>query len=315
MAKLTPYALKNSRTNTVVPGSLILANNLPKSGEWFPVVEGIERNTTNPLDYDTTVKVIYPGAVNVQRFGEYAKAFIQEKGYAPDNIVLSDSICSDDVDGPIYSDISNIGQTPASQNQFLGAFMSGGLAGYPHTGVLGIQAWGSHVTTITDGGLFMVNTPHIGISRSGNVGRIWRRGKTEAQSLTDNTCGAVATAVNWVASNIVAPVAANFPNDYQNYVLCNILFSFKAALAALPTYGEKMVFATEKIRLSGNSFLTGGSGIIGANVGAGVDVFYCTGIFINTDDGYNAYISVTAFKKYNSVGGWVDLTTEFLQNL
>jgi hypothetical protein len=315
MAKLTPYALKNSRTNTVVPGSLILANNLPKSGEWFPVVEGIERNTTNPVDYDNTVKLSYPGAVNVQRFGEYAKAFIQEQGYSPDNIVLSDSICSDDVDGPIYSDISNIGQTPASQNQFLGAFMAGGLAGYPHTGVLGIQAWGSHVTTITDGGLFMVNTPHIGISRSGNVGRIWRRGKTEVQSLTDNTCGAVATAVNWVASNIVAPVAANFPNDYQNYVLCNILFSFKAALAALPTYGEKMVFATEKIRLSGDSFLTGGSGIIGANVGAGVDVFYCTGIFINTDDGYNAYISVTAFKKYNSVGGWVDLTTEFLQNL
>ena len=315
MAKLTPYALKNPRTNKVVPGSLIQAYNLPKPGKWFPVVQGIERTTINPVDYDNTVKVTYPGAVNVQRFGEYAKVFIQEKGYAPDNIVLSDSICSDDVDGPIYSDISNIGQTPASQNQFLGAFMSGGLAGYPHTGILGIQAWGSHITTTTDGALFMINTPHIGISRSGNVGRIWRRGKTEAQSLTDNTCGAVATAVNWVAANTIAPVVANFPNDYQNYVLCGILFPFKAALAALTTYGAKMVYATEKIRLSGNTFLTGASGIIGANVGVGVDVFYCTGTFINTDDGYNAYINVTAFKKYNSVGGWVDLTTEFLQNL
>jgi hypothetical protein len=161
----------------------------------------------------------------------------------------------------------------------------------------------------------MVNTPHIGISRSGNVGRIWRRGKTEAQSLTDNTCGAVATAITWVAANALAPVAASFPNDYQNYVLCDILFPFKVALAALTSYGAKMVYATEKIRLSGNSFLTGVSGIIGANVGVGVDVFYCTGTFINTDDGYNAYISVTAFKKYNSVGGWVDLTTSFLAGL
>ena len=315
MAKLNPYALKNSRTNTIVPGSLILANNLPKPGQWFPVVEGIERNTINPVEYDNTVKVSYSGAVNVEKFGVYAKYFIQEKGYSPNNIVLSDSICSDDVDGPIYSDVSNIGQTPASLNQFLGAFMSGGLAGYPHTGVLGIQAWGSHITTTTEGGLFMINTPHIGISRSGNIGRIWRRGKTKSQSLTDNTCGADATAIVWVAANAIAPVVASFPNDYQNYALCAILFPFKAALAAIPTYGAKMIYATEKIRLAGDTFLTGGSGIIAANVGIGVDVFYCTGTFINTDDGYNAYINVTAFKKYNSVGGWVDLTTSFLAGL
>jgi hypothetical protein len=161
----------------------------------------------------------------------------------------------------------------------------------------------------------MINMPHIGISRAGNVGRIWRRGKTEAQSLTDNTCGAVATAITWVAGNAVAPVVANFPDDYQNYTLCAILFPFKAALAAIPTYGAQMVYATEKIRLAGNTFLTGVSGITGANVGAGIDTFYCSGTFINTDDGFNAYVNVTAFKKYNSVGGWVDLTTEFLQNL
>jgi len=328
MAKLTPYALKNSRTNTVVPGSLILANNLPKSGEWFPVVEGIERNTTNPVDYDNTVKLSYPGAVNVQRFGEYAKAFIQEQGYFPDNIVLSDSICSDDVDGPIYSDVSNIGQTPASQNQFLGAFMSGGLAGYPHTGVLGIQAWASHVTTTTDGALFMINTPHIGISRSGNVGRIWRRGKSEAQSLTDNTCGAIVTAAQWVMTNTAtgpAPVrgAGVFANNDQYYILANILWGNRATLCQAiynfvlypAVYGAGVKKATRYIRMASDDFLTGTSGITAANVGTGIDVFYCGGTFINTDDGYNAYIEVLTFQKYNSVGGWVDLTTEFLQNL
>jgi hypothetical protein len=157
--------------------------------------------------------------------------------------------------------------------------------------------------------------PHIGISQVGNVGRVWRRGKTQAQSLTDNTCGAVATAIGWVAANALAPVVANFPDDYQNYTLCAILFPFKAALAAIPTYGAQMVYATEKIRLSADTFLTGASGIIAANVGAGIDVFYCSGTFINTDDGYNAYIDVTSFKKYNSVGGWVDLTTSFLAGL
>jgi len=315
VATLRPYALKNPKTDTVVPGALILSSIKPVSGNWFPVVEGIERNFVNPVSYDTTVKITYPSSVNSQRFGDYAKTFIQTKGYTPDNVVLSESVCSDDIDGPIYSDIQNIGQTPPSQNDFLGPFMSGGLAGYPHTGILGIQAWGSHITNTTSGALFFINMPHIGISQLGNVGRIWRRGKTQAQSLTDNTCGAVATAITWVAANAVAPVVTNFPNDYQNYQLCAILFPFKAALAAITTYGAQMVYATEKIRLASDAFLTGASGIIGANVGTGIDVFYCSGTFINTDDGYNAYINVTSFKKYNSVGGWVDLTTSFLAGL
>lgn len=315
MGTLRPYALKNPKTDAIVPGALILSTIKPVSGNWFPVVEGIERNVTNPVSYDNTVKITYPSCVNSQRFGDYAKAFIQAQGYTPDNVVLSESICSDDIDGPVYADIQNIGQTPASQNDFLGPFMSGGLSGYPHTGILGIQAWGSHITNTTNGALFFINTPHIGISQVGNVGRVWRRGKTQAQSLTDNTCGAVATAVAWVAANGSAPVVASFPNDYQNYQLCAILFPFKAALAALTTYGAKMVYATEKIRLSADTFLTGASGIIAANVGAGIDVFYCSGTFINTDDGYNAYINVTSFKKYNSVGGWVNLTTQFLSGL
>ena len=315
MATLKPYALRNPKTNTVVPGALVLSNIKPVSGDWFPVVEGIERNVINPVSYDNTVKITYPSCVNSQRFGDYAKAFIQAKGYTPDNVVLSESICSDDIDGPVYADIQNIGQTPASQNDFLGPFMSGGLSGYPHTGILGIQAWGSHITNTTNGALFFINTPHIGISQVGNVGRVWRRGKTQAQSLTDNTCGAVATAIGWVAANAFAPVVANFPNDYQNYALCDILFPFKAALAAIPTYGAQMVYATEKIRLASDTFLTGASGIIAANVGVGIDVFYCSGTFINTDDGYNAYVNVTSFKKYNSVGGWVDLTTSFLAGL
>lgn len=246
MATLRPYALKNPKSDTVVPGALILSSIKPVSGNWFPVVEGIERNFVNPVSYDTTVKITYPSSVNSQRFGDYAKTFIQTKGYTPDNVVLSESVCSDDIDGPIYSDIQNIGQTPSSQNDFLGPFMSGGLAGYAHTGILGIQAWGSHITNTTSGALFFINMPHIGISQTGNVGRIWRRGKTQAQSLTDNTCGAVATAITWVAANAIAPVVASFPNDYQNYTLCAILFPFKAALAAIPTYGAQMVYATEK---------------------------------------------------------------------
>ena len=324
MAKLKAFALKNRKTDEFVPGSLIKTYKQPAPGPWVHVIEGLIERLPNPADYDTTIASTYPDAVSAERFGTYAKEFIKSKGYTPDNIVLSDSICSDDVDGPIYSDISNIGQTPASQNQFLGAFMSGGLAGYPHTGILGIQAWGSHVTTTTEGGLFMINMPHIGISRTGNVGRIWRRGKSEAESLIDNTCGAVATAATWVIGNAVAPVfnTGVFANNDQHYKLCSILFAFRATIlasynfVATPSlYGASMKYCTEQIRSAGDTFLTGGSGITSANVGPNIDVFYCSGTFINTDDGFNAYVDVSSFKKYNSVGGWVNLTTEFLAGL
>lgn len=315
MKTLKPYALKNITTNVIIPGSLVLAESKPKKGEWVPVVESVERNINNPASYDATVKLTYTDAVNAERFADHAKAFIKEQGYDANNIVLSNSVCSDDIDGPIYANTNNIGQTPESQNEFLGAFMSGGLSGYPHTGVLGIQAWGSHVTSNTSGGLFMINMPHIGISQSGNVGRIWRKGKTQAESLTDNTCGAVATAIVWVAANASAPVASNFSDDYQNYTLCAILFPFKVALAAITTYGAKMVYATEKIRLAGVTFIEGANGIVSGNVPATTDVFFCSGTFINTDSGYSAYVVVTSFKKYNTVGGWVDLTTQFLENL
>ena len=314
MKTLKPYALKNLTTNVIIPGSLVLAESKPKKGEWVPVIESVERNINKPASYDATVKLTYTDAVNAERFGDHAKAFIKEQGYDANNIVLSNSVCSDDIDGPIYANTNNIGQTPESQNDFLGAFMSGGLSGYPHTGVLGIQAWGSHVTSNTSGGLFMINMPHIGISQSGNVGRIWRKGKTQAESLTDNTCGAVATAIAWVGANASAPVASNFPNDYQNFVLCDILFPFKAALST-GTYGAKMVYATEKIRLAGVTFIEGASGIVTGNVPAATDVFFCSGIFINTDSGYSAYVVVSSFKKYNTVGGWVDLTAQFLENL
>jgi hypothetical protein len=309
MSKLRAFALRDKLGNTV-SGSLVYSTTKPKNGDFFLVVEGVERNEINPDNYSKIINQHYSKATTSENFGDKAKAFISNYGYAPSNVLLSDSICSDDVDGPIYADVTNIGQTPSSLNEFLGAFMSGGLAGYPHTGTLGIAAWASHATTTTNGALFLINMPHIGISIDNQVGRIKRRGK--ASNGLDNTCGAVATAIAWVMANAVAPVIANFPDDYQNFVLCDILFPFKAAITALPTYGARMIFSTEKIRIAGDTFLTGATGI-SANVPANIDVFYCSGTFINTDDTYSAYIDVTSFKKFNN--GWTDLTAEFLKTL
>ena len=46
------------------------------------------------------------------------------------------------------------------------------------------------------------------------------------------------------------------------------------------------------------------------------DVFFCSGIFINTDDGYESYVEVDEFKYYNfSIQSWVDLTEDYKTKL
>jgi hypothetical protein len=316
--------VRYSKQGKIVPGSLIMTSGSFPSGPstWNEVPADLCCTTSvyppNPASYNITVQNQYEGAVSALRFAEATKEFIKTQGYNYKDVLLSTDVCSDDVNA--IESIGNLGQTSAQQSSFLGPFFGAGLAGYPHTGVLGLQAWASHITA--NGALFLINTPHIGISQAGNVGRMWRKGKTQAESLTDNTCGAVATAAIWVIGSAVAPVynTGVFANNDQHFKLCSILFANRATIlasynfVATPSlYGASMKYCTERIRIAGDTFLTGASGIIAANVGANVDVFYCSGTFINADNGYNAYVDVNSFKKYNSTDSpvWTDLTVQF----
>jgi hypothetical protein len=322
--------VRYSKQGKIVPGSLILTSGSFPNGSstWNEVPADLCCDSfvfpPNPGSYTSTVQDEYEDAVSALRFSKAAKEFIKTQGYSYKDVLLNTSVCSDDVNAVEL--VNNLGQTSAEQSTFLGPFYGGGLAGFPHTGVLGLQAWASHITV--NGALFLINMPHIGISQVGDVGRMWRKGKTQGESLTDNTCGAVVTAAQWVMTNTAAgptPVrgAGVFANNDQYFTLATILWANRATLCSAPynfvldstKYGAGVKLATEYIRVASDTFLTGGSGIIGANVGTNVDVFYCNGTFINVDHGYNAYVEVNSFKKYNSTSGWTDLTTQFLNTL
>ena len=303
-----PYVLR-TEDGSIAAGTLTFAYRNPKPGEW---IEVINENTDfrNPSTYTDTVRVTYSNAVSVQAFGEYTKKFVKTLGYRANDMVTSISACADDLNGPSFVDVDNIGQGPISINEFLGPFYSGGLAGYPHTGVTGLAAFASHVTNT--GALFVINMPHIGISQSGVVGQSLRRGQTTLNT----SCGAVQAAINWVASNAGLPNQANFVDDYQQFFLTNVLASVtnRALLAAASTNSAKMVVATEIIRVAGETLLLGASGISAISENT-KDVIFCSGTFINVDDRYEAYISVNTFKKWTLSGGWTDLTTSFTTGL
>lgn len=292
----------------------------PTLGASFGNTPGVlpgSQATPNPpfqAAYAATVRTTYPNAVLVEDWGNYTKSFITARGYDPSNIIHALGICSDDVDAAIVTEGGNIGQFPASMNTFLGPFMSGGLAGYPFVGTVGLGAWASHITDT--GTLFITSTPHIGITGDGQVGRQFRRG--QASETPSTNCGAVHGAVGWVASATQAPSQSNSPfnnGNYEFWKLADILYPYKAQLAALTTEGQKISYATGLIRDAAFTYIKDNlaaaiSGFLGSN-----EAFVCSGVFVNTDDGAQAYVEPNQFWKYSVADGWVDLTTTYVSGL
>jgi len=295
-----------------------------------------EINVPAPLTgqsaYTQTVRTVtvdggyqpFSGAVLSEVWGTYTTQYITDEGIPSTDIVLAEGICSDDVDAAYLP--GNIGGWPTSINSFLGPFQSGGLAGYPFVGSVGFGAFSSHVATTLDGTLFVTSMPHIGVTEDGRSGRMLRRGK--ADSITDNTCGAVAGAIDQVVNQLsAAPNQNNAPFNNENYSfwkLTDILWPFKSTLSGFTgtteeVYNKQMIFATETIRDSAYDYII-------ANLPAATeantenDVYFLSGIFINSDVSsgttqFESYVVVDKVMKYVFDDQWYDITVDYMSGL
>lgn len=129
----------------------------------------------------------------------------------PKQVMLADSICSDDVNSIQY---------PARTQEFLGPFKMGGLDGFPFTGLTGMGAFASHVPD--EGAVFIYYGPHIGITKDGIIGEIHRFG----QSKNSGCCGAAKGALNKLLNDQI--ISGNITElDYQMNTIEQILFNEK----------------------------------------------------------------------------------------
>jgi hypothetical protein len=264
----------------------------------------------------------FSGALLSEVWGAYTTEYITNEGIPSTDIILAEGICSDDVDAAYLP--GNIGGWPTSINSFLGPFMSGGLAGYPFVGSVGFGAFASHVTGT--GSLFVTSMPHIGVTEDGRSGRMLRRGK--ADSITDNTCGAVAGAINQVVNVLSSPPDQNnAPFDNENYSfwkLTDILWPHKATLSGFTgtseeIYNKQMIYATEIIRDEAYTYIIDNlPGQTEANTEN--DVYFLSGIFINSDVSsgttqFESYVVVNKVMKYVFEDQWYDITEDYLSGL
>lgn len=129
----------------------------------------------------------------------------------PSQVMMADSICSDDV---------NSIQFPVRASEFLGPFKMGGLDGFPFTGLTGMGAVASHVPI--DGAVFVYYGPHIGVAKNGVIGEIHRTGQHE----NSDCCGASKGALHKLTNGLIEPGLIT-EIDYQMNTIEQIIFKEK----------------------------------------------------------------------------------------
>ncbi len=165
----------------------------------------------------------YPQAVttidSVNKLIDFIEA---ELDLEPTQVMLADSICSDDVNSIQY---------PARAHELLGPFKMGGLDGFPFTGLTGMGAFASHVPD--EGAVFVYYGPHIGITKDGKIGEIHRVG----QSKNSGCCGAAKGALNKLLNNAIVEGHVT-DMDYQMNTIEQILLKAKDRITAadIPLY-------------------------------------------------------------------------------
>lgn len=169
------------------------------------------------------IRQYYPNAIttidSVNRLIDFVE---NELDLEPAQIMLADSICSDDVNSIQY---------PARASEFLGPFKMGGLDGFPFTGLTGMGAFASHVPD--EGAVLIYYGPHIGVSKNGAIGEIHPMG----QSKNSGCCGAAKGALNKLMNNQIT--AGNINDmDYQMNTIEQILYMQKERIlgAAIPLH-------------------------------------------------------------------------------
>ena len=154
----------------------------------------------------------YPNAnTTIDSVNHFIDFIENELDLEPAQVMMADSICSDDVNSIQY---------PARIQEFLGPFKMGGLDGFPFTGLTGMGAFASHVPD--EGAIAIYYGPHIGITKNGTIGEIHRHG----QSKNSGCCGAAKGALSKLTNNLITK--GNMTDlDYQMNTIEQILFNAK----------------------------------------------------------------------------------------
>jgi hypothetical protein len=223
------------------------------------------------------VRKFFPNAVSSSDFVLNVYKTLAPYQLTPDKIMLAHSICSDDVNAIEY---------PEEGRQMLGPFNMGGLNGYPFTGLTGMGAFAHHIPE--DGAAMIFYAPHIGVSESGELGKIIRVGQNEESSC----CGAAVLALNRLKNDEIVP-GEKPADDYQQHCLQEFLYQEKDRVLTSETPIKE---ATEVIFENSGDLI---SRLISKTSFTGKYIFVIGAIIINTDWNYGSFLELRRFEEWD----------------
>lgn len=202
----------------------------------------------------------------------------EREGIEMDKIILATSFCFDEL---------NHHQAKMKLPITQGTFIMGGLAGFPFVGEIGLTAFADHIPD--SGAALFIFGSHIGISASGEVGKVKRVG----QHRHTNTCGALMLVQEHVLSSSVHKIDPVDHSGFQAEFLALRLSPMaseirKSEVPILKTthlvYDE---IENEILKLIINS----------KNLQGDFPIYILGGIVINTDETLPNYFSQKVFRK------------------
>ena len=120
----------------------------------------------------------FPGALGSLTVDRVVSGVLGSRGYNAQNTLFATSTCPDEVNSQPGELIDLF------KNRYGENFALGGLGGVPFTGKAGFSAYAHHVPT--DGKMFVMFGPHVGIEFDGKVGQLQRVNQDEVST----ACGA-----------------------------------------------------------------------------------------------------------------------------
>jgi hypothetical protein len=150
--------------------------------------------------YKQAIEKHFTVALKGEVLTEKVNEKLNEYGFTPDNTLLGNSTCPDEIN----RFVTNFGAYWGEN------FPLGGLAGIPFTGKTGFSAYSHHMPD--DGNLFLLYASHVGINKKGEIGQILRRNMSHETTC----CGSAIGAYNSLINGTVPDPS----NDYQQeYVI------------------------------------------------------------------------------------------------
>lgn len=190
------------------------------------------------------------------------------------NTLVATSFCADEVNRPLEHALEHLYDDHTRLDL---SFQLGGLAGFPFAGKTGWKAMHSHLPDDTVGHAVIVYGPHVGISETGAVGVVNRKGQHLHTSACCGSAVAAGKAIENIATNVSSIPLAPDSVDVEQTLVTSSLLPYKERLASARDPMVELPYCTfEPIDQMMTQIVqgTGGKGVGGKLVLLGVSIYY-----------------------------------------